>query len=133
MLEGRVAHGVGDGAAQLIAYIGALEGNFAHHVADGHTVDDTVAAGGLALAETDEDGVAGIEGVDILNEHVAHFAAVDSLDGYGRAEGVADLDVTNGDVLETTGRVGAELDGRRRALHSAVVDLDVVAGELELV
>ena len=83
--EGRTQH--------LIPFVGTLKGNGHFDIADDHILEGAGRHRPVFVAQAQEDGIAGIDGVDILNEDVLKDAAVDLLKGNGGAEGVVDLNV----------------------------------------
>ena len=69
-----------------------------------------------------ENRIAGIRGVNILYEHVLQSAAINTLQSDGRAIGVLNRYVADGDVAETAPRSRTELYGTGTAANVAVLN-----------
>lgn len=129
----RVVEVVDLGATQVVVLIGAAKGHLALNAAQGDIAHLAIVRVGMTAGETHEDGVAGIDGMDVLDQDAVDKAAVARLDGNGRTEGVPDVDTPDGDIAETAIRGSAELDGAGAGGYAAVLDADILAAEVGIV
>lgn len=75
------------------------------------------------MPQPQENGVAGIGGVDAFDAHVLQHAAIDALQRHGGTKSIVDREVVGVDIPEAAIRRRAEFQGAGAGTDPAVGDL----------